>query len=168
MELLLAQPVRRSTVLATQAAVTILGAAVLAGCCWLGTYVGLLTVGVEGVSPRVFVAAALNLFSLAVFLAGISTLFSSWESYRSRTIGLAGGLFMVSLILKVVARMAPQLDWLLYFTFLGACEPQRMIVNPHEAWALSLRYDGVLLGLGAIGYAGAAIIFCRRDLPAPL
>jgi ABC-2 type transport system permease protein len=168
MELLLAQPVRRVTVLATQASVTIAGAALLAACCWLGTWMGLVTVGIQGVSSRVFVPGAANLFALTVFLAGVTTLFSSWETYRSRTIGLAGALFMISLIIKVVARMAPQLDWLLYFTFLAAYEPQVMIVRPDEAWAISLRYDGVLIGLGAVGYIGAAVIFCRRDLPAPV
>jgi ABC-2 type transport system permease protein len=168
MELLLAQPVRRLTVLTTQATVTVGGAAVLAASCWLGTCTGLALMDIQGTSPSVFVPGALNLFALTFFLAGMSTMFSSWESYRTRTIGLAGAVLMISLIIKIVARTAPNLGWLMYFTFLGAYEPQVMIVRPHEAWALSLRYDGVLLAFGLAGYIAAAVIFCRRDLPAPL
>jgi ABC-type transport system involved in multi-copper enzyme maturation permease subunit len=33
---------------------------------------------------------------------------------------------------------------------------------------MSLRYDGALIGLALACYVLAAIVFCRRDLPAPL
>ena len=31
-----------------------------------------------------------------------------------------------------------------------------------------LGYDSILIGLGLVAYLGAAVIFCHRDLPAPL
>ena len=37
-----------------------------------------------------------------------------------------------------------------------------------SVWKLTFQYDGILIGLGLIGYIIAAIVFCRRDLPAPL
>ena len=35
-------------------------------------------------------------------------------------------------------------------------------------WWLLACYDGVLIGLGILGYVVGAVIFARRDLPAPL
>jgi hypothetical protein len=37
-----------------------------------------------------------------------------------------------------------------------------------EAWALLARYDAILLGVGLAAYVAGAVIFSRRDLPAPL
>ncbi len=65
MEMLLAQPVRRITVLAAQASVTLGGAATLALSAWLGTIVGLSHVQLEEpVSPLALLPAVLNLFAL--------------------------------------------------------------------------------------------------------
>jgi hypothetical protein len=63
------------------------------------------------------------------------------------------------------------------FTFLTYFEPQLlayrfwpqvMARDPSGSWEIVLVYNGVLLVLGLVGYFAAAIIFCRRDLPAPL
>ncbi len=169
MEMLLAQPVRRITVLATQAAVTLGGAAVLAIVGWLGICAGLATVPLDDpVSATAFLPGMFNLFAFMLFLAGFSTMVSSWDSYRWRTIGLVGGFYVVELVFKVVARLVSRFEWLMNFTFLGAFEPQALIIDPDQAWALSLRYDGALVGLGLAAYLIAAVVFCRRDLPAPL
>jgi hypothetical protein len=40
--------------------------------------------------------------------------------------------------------------------------------EPAEAWQLLVSYDAVLLGLGLAAYVAGAVIFARRDLPAPL
>lgn len=169
MELLLAQPVRRSSILAVQAVVTTAGAALLALAAWLGTCQGLWAVGLlDRVEPRHFIPAALNLFSLTFFLAALATLASSWESQRWRTIGLMGAIYIVELVIKVIARLAPKLTWLMYATFFGAFEPQILVTHPERAWNTSLRYDGTLIGLGLLAYVLAGIIFCRRDIPAPL
>lgn len=169
MEMLLAQPVSRLAILSVHAVVTTLGAAVLAVAAWLGTVQGLAACKMsDEVAYADFIPAAGNLFALAFFLAAVSSMISAWESYRWRAIGIMGGFYMVQLVIKVVGRMAPRFDWLLYGTFLGAFEPQVMAVNPERAWDLTLRYDGTLIGLGLAAYITAAIVFCRRDLPAPL
>jgi hypothetical protein len=36
------------------------------------------------------------------------------------------------------------------------------------SWGNLLAYDGILLGLGFIAYVIGGVIFCRRDLTAPL
>ena len=169
MEMLLAQPVSRLAVLAVHAAVTTLGAAVLAVAAWLGTAQGVIACKMAGDVPlAAYIPAAANLFALTFFLAAASSMISACESYRWRAIGVMGGFYLVELVIKVVGRLAPQFDWLLYATFLGAFEPQVLAVSPERAWELSLRYDGTLIGLGLAAYTVAAVVFCRRDLPAPL
>ncbi|MEK6235323.1 MAG: ABC transporter permease [Planctomycetales bacterium] len=169
MELLLAQPVRRTTVLFIHAVVTTLGAAVLAVSTLAGLGLGMMTVPLEGsVSLWRYVPSAINLFYMMFFLAGVTTLASSWDSERWRTIGLACGFFVISLIVKMVARLWEDGSWLIYLTFLGAFEPHHLALKTDQAWALSLRYDGALLAGGLACYVAAALIFSRRDLPAPL
>lgn len=169
MEMLVAQPVRRLWILATQATVTILGAAILSLAVLLGTCAGIATVPLgEPVDWTVYIPGVFNLFAMMVFLAGVSTLISSDDNYRWRTIGLVGAFYVVQLVFKVIGRLVERFDWLLYFTFAAACEPQALVIDYDQAWALSWRYDGVLIGLGLACYAVAAAIFCHRDLPAPL
>jgi ABC-2 type transport system permease protein len=181
LEMVLAQPVRRITVIGTQAAVTILGAAIICYAAWLGTYMGVHNVTLEEpVSAKVFVPAAINAFSMTVFLAGLATLLSSFDRFRARTIGIMAGFFAVELLLKVVGLVGEDLHWLLNCTFLTAFEPQRLVANPEWAWSLTvplkdgdwawggLSYQAIMLGIGLICYALGMTHFCRRDLPAPL
>lgn len=169
MELLLAQPVSRVSLLATHAAVTTIGAALLAVAAWTGTYVGLRLTGlVAEADPRLYVPAALNLFAATFFLAAATTLVSACDSQRWRTLGIVGAFYVIELIVKIVARMAPKFGWLMYATFLGAFEPQTLVVYPDRAWQMSLRYDATLVGLGLATYVAAAIVFNRRDIPAPI
>jgi len=72
------------------------------------------------------------------------------------------------MILKMVARMWEPGAWLRYLSFLTAFEPQRLILLPEEGLGVALRYNGTLLALGLISYLMAAVIFTRRDIPAPL
>jgi ABC-2 type transport system permease protein len=169
MEMLLAQPVRRISVLATQAAVTTLGSAILATAVLVGTCMGLATVSLnEHVDWTAFVPGAVNLFAMMFFLSGVSTLVSSADSHRWRTIGVVGGFYVVQLVFKVIGRLVERFSWLMYLTFGTACEPQALVIDAEQAWALSIRYDGVLIGIGLVCYAVAAAIFSQRDLPAPL
>jgi ABC-2 type transport system permease protein len=177
MELLLAQPVRRMQIVITQGVVTTLGAALLACASMGGVYAGIHTVSrkfagkVEPLSDLVsgadFWPGAINLFGLMFFLAGISTLASAWESYRWRTIGLIGTIYVVALLMKMIGRLGEQFDWLTYATFLTAFEPHKLILDQDAGWTDAWRYTGLLVALGLLAYAGAIAVFAKRDLPAP-
>ena len=43
--------------------------------------------------PSVLAHASVNLFALGVMLAGFTTVMSSWDRYRWRTIGIVSGIY---------------------------------------------------------------------------
>ena len=98
---------------------------------------------------------------------GITTFISSWNRDRWRTISLAGGFFIVSLILKFVARMVPAGRWVGGFSFLNLFQPQELILSPPPGAWPGLHYDVTLVGIGLLSYAVAAAVFWWRDIPAP-
>ncbi|MHB0956486.1 MAG: ABC transporter permease subunit [Pirellulaceae bacterium] len=129
--------------------------------------------------------AAVNLFALGFFIAGLSTLFSSIDRYRWRTIGVVAAIYVVQLIMKIVGLASESLHWLLKLTFFTAYNPERFVSvavhTPTAAWRVvlvddagdwvalaPLGYDLLLIGIGLAMYVAAAWIFCRRDLPAPV
>jgi ABC-2 type transport system permease protein len=169
MEVLLAQPVRRSHIVLAHAVVTTLGAAFLAFSLLMGNWIGIALVTFEQpMSIWTFLPAAVNLFAFTIALAGMGALVSALDRYRWRVSGITGGFFIIQLIVKVIARMWPDGEWLTYFTIFGAFEPQKMIQYPEQALEMSLRYNGALFGLALLGFVATGIIFCRRDVPAPL
>ena len=218
MELLLAQPVSRWQVLASQAIVTVAGIVLLSLTAWLGTLAGIMTNTVQETVPppaiklpgiglsiplslakpekiRVpmrekvdsedFVPGAVNLGALGICLAGISSLASSLDRYRWRTIGLVVGFYVVQTIFKIAGMAIAEVAWLKKLTLFTAYEPQKFIATAvHDAantWSLVLRdsqgvvfdigplgYNLILLGIGLGCYVAAAIVFQKRDLPAPL
>lgn len=181
MELLLAQPVRRITLLATQATTTLLGAAVLALAAWLGMAMGIVTVSLEdAIHAAELTPGAFNLFALGVFLAGTSTLASSVARSRGWAISVMGGLYVYATVTKIVARVDPRWEWLGYTSFFTPYEPMVIVLREDRAWRLfsegakgelllgGLGQSGILLGLGVACYLLAAAIFCHRDVPAPV
>ena len=182
MEMLLAQPVRRISVYTTQAAVATLGSALLATAVWCGTATGIRTVDAlyGKVSATLFIPPAINLFGLMVCVGGISAMASSWDSQRWRTVGIVGAWYAVTLLLEVVGQISDHWQWVSYASFTTAYEPQAMVARSAEAWSLWAYHDGVVEGLGSGGrqlvlfclglacYAAGAVIFSRREIPAPL
>lgn len=181
MEMLLAQPVRRTTVYAMQAFVTIVGSALLAIAVWCGTALGLRAGELyEHVSVALYFPPTVNLFALMVCLGGMTALVSSCDNVRWRTIGLMAGWYVFSTVLAVVSQIADRWNWLGNASFLSAYKPQSMVARPDEAWSLLAQRNGSLAGLGlgghvvvlfAIGiacYVAGAIVFSRREIPAPL
>ena len=139
----------------------------------------------EKTRPSYFVPGAFNLFALGVVVAGFSTLVSSLDRYRWRTIGVVVGVYVVMIIVKLLGQAITEVAWLQYFSIFTAYEPQKFISiamhQPAMAWGLVLREDSgqvkelgplgynlVMLGCGVVCYAVAGIVFQRRDLPAPL
>jgi ABC-2 type transport system permease protein len=179
MEVLLAQPVRRIEVLVSQAGITVLGALVLCLSVWLGILTGLDKFNLaEEPLGGIFLPAVSNLFCLSFALAGLTTFLSSFDRFRTRTIGLAVGILLLEIVLALVSISAPEnWAWVRWTTFVSSYQPQLLSFrfwpevlteNADLSWRLLWHYDASLLALGAICYTVAAVIFCRRDLPAPL
>ncbi len=168
MDLVLSLPVWRVTVLAAPAVVTALGSVLLAASVHLGTMLGLACVHFEHPpAPAAFLPGSINLFCMTFCFTAITTLVSSWGRDRWATIGIAGGFFIFSLILKLVARMWPLGKWLFDLSFLTPFEPQELILMPNFGGRTAVQYDLTLLGLGLACYVAAAVIFGRRDIPGP-
>lgn len=169
MEMLLAQPVRRQAVWVTQALATTAASAALCGVLALSVC-GAVAFGpwAGKVEPQRFLLPVANVFGLMVCIAGISACLSAADTYRWRTIGSMCGFYVFSLLAKLVGRMSGTFGWVGYLSFLNAYEPQRLVGDPGVSWGNLLAYDGILLGLGFIAYVVGGVIFCRRDLPAPL
>jgi ABC-2 type transport system permease protein len=168
MDLLATLPVRRFWVVVASAAVTALGAAVLAISIWGGILLGIQTVTLpDAVAPQRFLPGVLNLFSMTFCLAGVTALVSAWDRSRWRTVLVAGGFFAVSSVVKMIARLWAPGEWLKYLSFLAAFEPQKLILmDPGATHSMAWWCNGTLLSLGLAAYVLAAIVFSRRDLPA--
>lgn len=139
----------------------------------------------EKVNATLFLPAIANLFALGFFLAGLSAAMSSWDRYRWRTIGIVVGFYVVQLIVKIVGMSADELKWMQCLSVFTAFEPEAFVAiadrTPFDTWSIvvydqnnnfrdlgPLGYDLILVVLGIISYFVSAVIFCRRDLPAPL
>lgn len=170
MEMLLAQPVPRYQIVLSQAVVTAVCSAVLAVIVILGVALGLVWVRYDEPGLLIhFSHGVFNLFAVNFCLAGITTLISSVDRYRWRTLALGGGFMVTQLIIKVLSRLSDRFENLRFVTIYGAYEPWKLIDAPSEDyWRLFLEMNGTLLGIGLAAYILATVIFCRRDLPAPL
>jgi len=139
----------------------------------------------EKVSPWTFVPAAVNYLGLGCFLTGFATLMSSWDRYRWRTIGITVGFYVISTMLEIVGLAIDGFEWVKGLTFFSAYEPVRFaceaVTYPERQWSWVVRdangtfidwgplgYDSMLVGIGMACMGIAAMIFCRRDLPAPI
>ncbi|MEY4181269.1 MAG: hypothetical protein RLY70_4844 [Planctomycetota bacterium] len=139
----------------------------------------------DRVSSNIYLPAAANLLSLGFFLAAITTLVSSCDRYRWRTIGIVVGAYVAQTIMKLVGMAAEEWRWLMYLSVFTPYEPEAGVnlamKSPSLAWSVFLYGpDGQRAGLGPLGddlllicggllaYGAAAVIFHRRDLPAPL
>lgn len=179
LEMLLAQPVRRATLLASHSAVTLLGVVVLAAAAWAGTACGIAIADFAAPPPwQRFLPAALNLGGLATFMVGAATLASVVLPSRSRAVGVVVGVLVVELTLLLLARATPAMAWLKSWTILSAYDPTALCVQMTAVDGAGLwpRWDvpdfwiacGWLYGLGAALWAAALWTFAQRDVPAPI
>ena len=141
----------------------------------------------DEIDCRIFLGSCLNLFAFGYFLLGFSTLMSSWDRYRWRTIGLVITVYVFQLVIFGLGKAAESLKWLTHLTFFDLYRPQPIAQAAQEhglaatfsllpfaneaepqLWFGPLAFTLVLLALGTACYVAALTIFQRRDLPAPL
>ncbi len=139
----------------------------------------------ERVHPIQFLPGIINLFSFGFFMTALAMMFSSWDRFRWRTLGIVVGIYFVSALLKFAAMASAGFRWLFYLTFFTLYEPALSIEiadsRPDHVWSL-FRYnlENQWTGAGPLGMNLALIllgiiffwignsVFHRRDLPAPI
>lgn len=137
----------------------------------------------ELVSAQQYAAPTFHLFAFGFFVLGLSTMLSTMDRYRWRTIGIVVAIYVLQLVMFGLGKAAESLNWLLSLTFFSCYKPQKTVSlvrehGPSAAWSLTLRpeelalpplvYPMILLVLGVVCYLIALWWFERRDLPAPL
>jgi len=139
----------------------------------------------DRVSGIDFLPAASILAGLGICFTGFTMLISSLGRFRRRTVGIATGIVLLQMIFRIAGMAHESLSWLLNFTVFAVYNPNRFVIyinrDPDVLTSLFLKdHEGVTQGLGPlpshlllilIGVGcmlAAAVIFRRRDLPAPL
>lgn len=173
MEMLLAQPIRRLTLVTTHTAVTLLGVVAIGAASWLGVRLGLQFSKFDDPPQAMqLLPAAVNFVCLGVFITGAATLISALVRTRSQAVGLVIAFYVAELALMIVGRIVGRFAWMNKLTILSVYEPTLLTIglnrDPSAYWPLFWQYNACLLGLGAAGLAVSAAIFCHRDVPAPL
>ena len=174
LELLLAQPIRRSQVILAHLLVDAIVFPTLCTAMWVGTYCGTWWMGLQSlprssVEPWRFLPALLCVFALLFAVSGVTMAMSAQGRSRARVWGWAISIFLSMFLVNVLGQIWPALEWIRPFMLFYHYQPQGMI--QHADWytnPASWLHLGVLVGFGTAGYLCAWITFCRRDLPAPL
>jgi ABC-2 type transport system permease protein len=173
MEMLLAQPLRRISLVASHTLVTLAGVLVIAAAAWLGVRLGLAVSEFEEPPHWTEVApAVLNFVCLGMFIVGAATFVSALVRTRSHAVGAVISFYVLQIALMIVGRVSQQFSWMKWLTILTAYEPTLLTLgldrDPERFWPLFWQYNAWLAGLGALLLALSTIIFCHRDVPAPL
>ena len=137
----------------------------------------------DRVDVRTYAAPVFHLFAFGFFLLALATMFSSFDRYRWRTIGLVVGVYVLQIVMFGLGKAAESLNWLLSYTFFSCYLPQKMTSLVEKGglaapWSLTERiaetslpplvYPLILVGLGFLFFGVADVRFRTRDLPAPL
>jgi len=139
----------------------------------------------EKVNEHALWAGTVNFGCTGLMLAGLTTMLSALDRYRWRTIGLVTGFYIVQTLMVILSMLTDTLKWLSWFSIFSAYKPSASISvadqRPHELWQFfiisstsgeqilgPLAFNLILISIAVLSYAIAAIIFQRRDLPAPV
>jgi ABC-2 type transport system permease protein len=173
MEMLLAQPIRRLTLVASHTLVTLAGVAALGASAGCGLGLGLaLSKFEEPPTWAELAPAALQFVGLGLFIIGTTTFISALVRSRGSAVGLMIGFYVVELAIMIVSRVSGRFEWMKWLTILAAYEPTMLTLgidrDPERYWPLFWEFNAMLYGLGALLLALSAAIFSHRDVPAPL
>jgi ABC-2 type transport system permease protein len=189
MELLLAQPVARSRLIAAHFVVDTITIPLLLVSIWAGNWVGISVFGHldwNSVSTSselrlnpLFLAPGLaNVAALLFAVSGYTIWLSAAGSFRWRVLGMAVLVTLAQFLINLIGQLWGAAAALRPLSVFYYFQPQQIILANH--WTVSL--DGpwhlagpwainviaVLLAVGVLGYGMALWTFSRRDLPAPL
>ena len=159
--LLLSRPVSREEFFLAKLATTFIGTVLLLCFAILGTWLGSLVFGVNGIDYDLVFKIQINVFFLSLAVAGIGYLISSILSEGGKTLALSSGVTVLMFFIEFLADSLPSIDWIGYVSVFHYYEPSILVNSESLSWGnLS-----VLIIVGFIGLILATIMFKRRDIP---
>jgi ABC-2 type transport system permease protein len=198
MELLLAQPLKRSRVILAHLSIDIVVIPLLAIALWFGTMLGsaaagpfeinaskfeMFSIALEiqattlEVHPERFLPSVLNVAGLLFAVSGLTMWLSAGSRSRNRVIGIAVLFLVVQILINIIGQIYTPFEPLRPFTLFYYYQPQLIslqgewLVTPGWllfGWKVQLPFVLVLIVIGSVGYWRAWRRFEHRDLPAPL
>jgi ABC-2 type transport system permease protein len=129
--------------------------------------------------PAAFGPAMLAVAALLFAVSGYTLWLSARGHFRGRVLGLAVLATLLQFLVNVIGQLWDAVSWLRPFTVFYYYQPQQIILQQRwlidvgDAWnggqpLFTVNGAVVLLCVGGMGYLAALVVFCRRDLPAPL
>ena len=159
--LLLSRPVSREEFFLAKLATTFIGTVLLLCFAILGTWLGSIVFGVNGIDYDLVFKIQINVFFLAIAVAGIGYLISSMLSEGGKTLALSSGVTVLMFFIEFLADSLPSIDWIGYVSVFHYYEPSILVNSESLSWVnLS-----ILIIVGFIGLILATIMFKRRDIP---
>lgn len=176
LELLLAQPIAHRQVIGSHLVVDLLTIPVVSLSLWLGTWVGAWVFGLLGpprpgtvhidlwrIGPGLY-----NVAALVFAVSGYTMFLSACGRFRGRVLGSAVVVTLVQFMVNLIGQLWDVLEGFRPLTVFYYYQPQPLILGEAGATGQAAVNLGVLGAVGVIGYVLALVVFCRRDLPAPL
>jgi ABC-2 type transport system permease protein len=177
MELLLAQPIRRSQVVLAHLCVDAVVFPAICAAIWIGTYCGTWWMGLQDatnprqhVDPYRFLPALLAVTGLLFATSGVTMAISAMGRSRARVWGWGITINLTMFLINVFGQIWPDVLGILRpYTIHYYYQPQGMILT--DQWYRHgeiLTRLAILAVFGLGGYLVAWVAFSRRDMPAPL
>lgn len=163
LDLLLACPVPRGTLVAATGVSIFLVQGLLTASALVALRVGLEIAEIEP-PERLgsFVWVALNLWGLFVAVSGVSLLCSAAAAEQGKAIGRAIGFLVVSFFVNLLASFWAAVRWADFASVFHYHQPQPILTGAESLWGdLS-----VLLAVGVVTHLAAVLVFVRRDIAA--
>jgi ABC-2 type transport system permease protein len=176
LELLLAQPIPRWRLIVSHGVVDVLTIPVLCLCMWAGTWLGVQAFDLVNLTAREeqtidawrFVYGLPNVAALLFAVSGYTMLLSAAGRWRPGVLGLAVVLTLIQFVVNLLGQIWKNIEGLRPFTVFYYYQPQTVILGEAGADRQLVVDCATLLAVGLAGYVLALVVFCRRDLPAPL
>jgi ABC-2 type transport system permease protein len=159
--LLLSRPVSRGEFFLAKLATTLIGTVLLLCFAMLGTWLGSIVFGVNGIDYDLVFKIQINVFSLALAVAGIAYLMSSVLSEGGKTLALSSGVTVLMFFIEFLSDSLPSIDWIGFISVFHYYEPS-IIVNSESLSWVNL---SILIIVALLGLILATIMFKRRDIP---
>jgi ABC-type transport system involved in multi-copper enzyme maturation permease subunit len=163
LDLLLACPVPRGSVVVAAALAIFLVQAAMTASTLVAMRVGL---AVADVAPPDSVGrygwVALNLWGLFVAVAGVALLCSAAASEQGKAIGRSIGFLVSSFFVNLLASFWSKVRWADFASVFHYHQPQPILTGRETVWGDL----GVLLVVGVAGHLAALLVFVRRDIAA--